>query len=755
MKFNKKIILTSAAIIGAFLFISATFKIYFSVRISEKEIKSFVTDFVKKSFNKSIIFNDSYVDFTGDVILIEPNISFEEDFNDNQSLIKASKAVIKLKFPDIFLGNYIPKKIIFYTGDITIINRNQDEFPKKLNIKKILSDNVPGFNNNKMTGVKILVRDSKINYIDILKDKKHSIKLYNTSLDLEVQKENLLFGIYTKISPYKTKDLKHGYIKGKGSVPLNNDSHFTANLNIDNFDLSIMNDYLDYSGYKSVSISGGVSVELKVSDEKNNIIIYSGLIETANLNLFSSAEQHKFISNENLNIVFKISDNKKDLKIETDLLKIFDDNIQLNFYSKYIYNPKDESISFSVKSNKINLGNFSSNFSPAPGISYTGESNIDMKFSYNLSKEILQDFNIDNKISKLSVSKLEKEGIKKIISEFNCYINADNKKIDLNSTGLIRDSKARLDIKTKIKNLDPFKSDSDIFIKVDKVYSAQIFYLTRLAVESLFNSAQDDIKRGYEEIFFLQKTAGKIINNNNINLDISSDKIQLFEGFPDKNFNSFNLKINLNNGVISINSFNLSGLASNYEFAFSANMNSDQPFFKLKTAVKDFDMSVFSAVSGKKAEISGKLNASFEYEVSAFRFSNILENSKGDLTASISDFSMKNTDFQNNLSKYFTSSGFSAYDLNTADFKNLNISLGHAGENFFIKNFTIGGGNFTVSGYGKYSINDGINLPLTINIADGVKTTNAPVLIKGRLFNPDLELTNQKNLKDFRLFNID
>ncbi len=754
MKLNKNTIITAAAIIGAIFFISITFKIYFSIRISEKEIKSFVTEFVKKSFNKSIIFNDSYVDFTGDVILIEPNISFEEDFNDNQSLIKASKAVIKLRFPDILFGNYNPKKIIFYSGDITIINRNQNEFPQKLNIKKILSENLPGFNNNITAGIRIQIKDSKLNYIDILKDKKHSMKFFNTSFDLEIQKDNLLFVINTKISPYKTKDLKHGYIKAKGSIPFSSDSHYNANLNIENFDISILNDYLEYSGYKSVSITGSVSAELKVSVDMNNVI-YNGLIETANLNLFSSVEQHKFISNENLNIAFKISDNQKDFRIETDLLKIFDDNIQLNFQVKYIYKPKEESITFSAKSNKINLGSLSSNYSPAPGIIYSGESNLDMKFSYNLSKEMLQELFIDNKLTKLSVSKLEKDGVKKIISELNCFINADNKKFDLNSTGFIRDSKARLDIKSKIKNLDPFKSDSDIFIKVDKLYSSQVFYLTRAAVETLFNLAQDDIKRGYEEIFFLQKTAGKIINNNNFNLDISSNKIQLFEGYPDKYFSNLNLKIILNNGILTTNSFNLSGFGSNYEFALSANMNTDQPFFKFKTAVKDFDLSALSEVSGKKADISGKLNVSFEYEVSAFRFSNILENSKGDLTASISDCSMKNTDIQNNLSKFFTSSGFSSFDLNSAEFKTVNITIGHAGENFFIKNFTIGGGNFSVNGFGKYSINDGINLPLSINIADGVKTTNAPILIKGRLFNPDLEISNQKNSKDFRLFNID
>ena len=122
---NKKkvyIIISSIFIIA--LFLSVLFiKIFYSLKLPEKDIKNSVINLFKTKLNRAVKFEEVKVWLAGNIIINRFDLSVSSDFNDNLSLISSPGITIDLGFIDLFLGRITIKGIQINDADINILKR--------------------------------------------------------------------------------------------------------------------------------------------------------------------------------------------------------------------------------------------------------------------------------------------------------------------------------------------------------------------------------------------------------------------------------------------------------------------------------------------------------------------------------------------------------------------------------------------------------------------------------------------------------
>jgi hypothetical protein len=92
---KKPYALAMLSICAGVLLLLIAFKIFMVIRIPEKQLKSSIEAFFKENFNKAVDFEDVSLSMAGKAVISNLNVSISSDFNDNISLIKREKAVIK------------------------------------------------------------------------------------------------------------------------------------------------------------------------------------------------------------------------------------------------------------------------------------------------------------------------------------------------------------------------------------------------------------------------------------------------------------------------------------------------------------------------------------------------------------------------------------------------------------------------------------------------------------------------------------
>src|SRR4030042_5438390 len=98
MRFKKKYAAVALIAFVAIINILATLRLLFAVAYPDRVLREVITEYFKTNLNKAVKFEDQYIDYSGNIIISDFNISITSDFNDNVSLVKSKKAVVNLGF---------------------------------------------------------------------------------------------------------------------------------------------------------------------------------------------------------------------------------------------------------------------------------------------------------------------------------------------------------------------------------------------------------------------------------------------------------------------------------------------------------------------------------------------------------------------------------------------------------------------------------------------------------------------------------
>lgn len=154
--------------------------------------------------------------------------------------------------------------------------------------------------------------------------------------------------------------------------------------------------------------------------------------------------------------------------------------------------------------------------------------------------------------------------------------------------------------------------------------------------------------------------------------------------------------------------------------------------------------------------LTGTGSFEYEFELNAYRISQLLEHTEAFFSLSLSSGMLKNSKFQKRLNEYFTGNELMNFDFNEVVFQNFTISVTQRGENFFIGNFLLNGEKAGFNAYGRYNYLDGADITLQAIVRDKEdKSVTIPFRITGPLLRPELLLKTKKDAKPLILFQVD
>lgn len=739
MKFKKKH--AGIAIIVLFVIVNsmATLRLLFSVVFPERILKEVVTDYFKNNLNKAVKFEDIYLDYDGTIIISDFDVSITSDFNDNISLIKSDKAVINLRFFRLFTGAIIVEGLDFHNSEITFIKKygrsHVDSF-----LLVFDPDNFIKKTQKTYEHFYIDFHRAKLFYRESLRAKQITMELYKVDAEMNFDKNYFSYSVSGRIKPYQSDVIRKGTFDCRGSMNIRNYESYSHRLEIDNFDLTYLNEHiLDYK-LADVALKGGISTNLNFIKKKDALYL-KGTVETGSLSIFSLQNKFNIISNENLNIRIDLAVNSALNSYKLKSFKLSDDVIDIEASGKYVRNKKEDALELKFKSNKIDLGDLSQYLTPLKDIEYDGTlqctGDISLDFKNNKSGGMKASALLEG----FTMSQNKKGTMIPIIDESKATIAMDDKSItiDINAKPLHSD----LSVKgqTVVSGWIPFKSETTITARSKKMNLENLKHAAVYCADRVYSSAYEDKRNALEALPFLQRPLGRFMNLNTIDLKCDFDTV--FYGKKSR-FRNVSAEAQLARGSVLVNDFQADGYDAKYRLSFQGYFNSDQPYVKIEGKIDDFDLGSFYADSGLTGSLIGKARTDFSYEVSFARIGDILDNAKGHFNIYVGKGEMKNTPLQQGLIKFLHKNGYDPGRLSDISFEDMTVSISEQGENFWFSNFGIRGDTMMFNAVGDYIYEGGINSNFTITIRKDSSTLAVPVRLSGPALAPCLDATGRK-----------
>ncbi len=726
-------------IAAVFLIIStlSSFRIMFVAIFPQKEIKTMIYDFFMESIDKAVKFEEAEFDYEGNVVLRKFNLSATSDFNDNLSLIQCDKAVITLKFIPLLTGRTVLSGIEFYDPEVNIYKRYgksyYESFTQLINMQKLLNN----LNLNEHKSIKIEFFDATFYYREDFLDDKILIELFDINCFLLLKPQHVFYRIKGLVKPYKNELIKRGYLFSRGRISLKEKGTSEIRIGINNADLTYFNEYMKEYITSEIATGGGLSIDLTAMLEKGNIQL-TVKIETSNLNIYKIVPpQYTIVSNENMDLHFNasISPELDDVKIEHFRFSngIFD----FNGSGYYSLKDNEKDVRFKLSSNRIKLDKLSNYFSPVMDMHYGGELKIDSDITYDRKANSLKDSSLKLELKKFRLLKTREGETSTVLADVHSRFNLTNDKLSCAVSGRSGNSDFSISSYSTISGLLPFKSSTELTIS-SNLLDFRIPFLGFInGLEMLHKYAKIDSKRGYENIFFTQKPAGILVNNNDLNLNLNINRLYIREKASLKNIS---LRLKHHRGMLTTEKFSCEGYNGFYNFFTRGVFSVEFPFFQVGAMIDDFDVESFAADCGYRGMAGGNLAVDLDYQLTAYRMSQYLDNSEGVLTVRLDDGYFRNSQVQKKLESYLKKNGYPDISLDSLESVQFSGALTRMGDDYYFRNIQVNENTLNCRGNGTYTYDGGINLPLYCSVRNENSFSNIPLKFSREILSPCVKL---------------
>ncbi len=250
---------------AAILFIG--FKIFIAIRIPEKQLKTSIETFFKENFNKAVDFEGISLSLAGNAVISNLNVSISSDFNDNLSLIKTGKAVIKFDFTELLGGTILVREIVFKGAEISIPKKYGQAYPEFIREVFLSGRALADLRELDLNDFTVLISGGRLNYIEGFRDSKLDLEFPRVNAAVVFSGGEIRYRFNGKISPSGRKGMSTGSFLCEGRLRLGEKGSIvrsSSKIEIDEFDVSFMN--LPLMEYLEIpwSVYGAFSVDMKV-----------------------------------------------------------------------------------------------------------------------------------------------------------------------------------------------------------------------------------------------------------------------------------------------------------------------------------------------------------------------------------------------------------------------------------------------------------------------------------------------------------
>ena len=717
-------------------------KFYFNSKFSPNELKKITTNFFNSNFNRAVKFENSFINYLGEIVISNFNLSVTNDFNDNISLIKARQVVAQLDYSSLFQGVIKIKSINFIDSEVSVFKKYFQYYLKNLTQLKEFRKKINQIESLEGDNFLIKLTNSKLFYSEIYKDRKIKIESQQLLAKISFVQDKIFYSFAGEINSLEGKKRK-GSINLSGQFFLDESETYSAKIDLKNFDLLYLNDFLRKYELGYLSLSGGFKTNLALKAKKD-IIKIAGKIKTNNLTLTSYQKTPTaFILNENLDLEteFEFSDNFNYYNFKK--LKFTDSIFDLFGVGQYLKTDEKHFIEVKFNSNQIDLKEMSEFFTPFIGFKYDGELIASGKIKYDFKNNRAEDLLVNLGLKNFILKKISGTKWLNVIEKGNLSINLNKDKLNLSSTFRNFNSDFRFNNITKISSWSPFKSQTSLDIK-SKILSSQILFKgVTSGIRFFYDLGYEDKKKGYNNIFFLKKPLGQLVNNNNFSVNYKAD--QIFLGGKAK-LNNFLFELSLDEGLFRLKNFHLQGYDGSYSLEIDGKLDKNYPTIDFFAFIYDLDLADLSKDYGAKEDYQGKFNLELDGQLMAYRMSHLIQNSRINFDINIKNGFAPNSNLQDRLNLFFRKNNYNLVNFNDFSFRDFSFKIAQTGENFRIKRFSLDSDIVSFYAYGKFCYFDGVDLKIYSLIKDiNGKRKGVPLEVKDGLFSPELCLIKKNN----------
>ncbi len=413
---------------------------------------------------------------------------------------------------------------------------------------------------------------------------------------------------------------------------------------------------------------------------------------------------------------------------------------------------EEDALSVDISAGTFSLDDLRNHVSFYGYMSMGGTLSLNGHYRGKLTSLEPESFSLNSKASGISLGSPGRQYRESIVlSNGKWQIDANMKEIQFRLFTMIDDSDVRVDSATRIEGWAPLMSDSRVEIFSDHMNASLPARGIIMALGKLYEEAHRDHRRGYEQVNFLRLSEGKLINQNDIQLDIIIDKLMIGEK---AHLQENELGLKLSRGRCDIMQFNCEGFGATSSLNGGAFMNREYPFFAIDFSLQNFDFEKYNQVEENYPIERGKLDVSMEFEMSAFRLAHLYQNGRGEMTFTLRDATLNSTSLQKRVNRYL----FELEGENTGieELKNIRIatfSLRHRAKEIYLRPLRLESDKTTISGYGTWTYVDKLDGKVTLNIHGEDLRKTYPLSLSGSIDEPWLSDVRGSE-KRVRLFNI-
>ncbi len=739
MNQNKKIIISLGIIFSVILFGISMLKISINILYPVNELSNSLKDSFKDIFGKAIKFDTLHFKYNGDIVLQNFYLSNKDDFNDNINLIKCDEITI-----DTYLFDLVRKKVtfagVYMVGPEITFSKNYGKAYSEI----FIEDLAGGINHEKIkqfikNGFRFELTDSTLSFKETFKNSKSETNFYDMDLKIKYKNDYISYRSYGNIEDKLRESWFKSSYKAIGKVFLDR-PYSESEIELENFDLAHLNNFLNDNFTSKSFLTGTFTGNLNIITD-NGFLKCKGNTGISSMSYFYYEENipYPLFKNENIdsNFSFTLSENMDRLTIE----KLEIDNGVVELTSSLDY-AMDDFFSIEIKSNKIDLNELSESFYIFKNSRYDGALSFNGICNYNLKENKPEALNFNLSLNKFNIIPDGKN-----ISDFQNINNGDltlsasKDKISITSSFKSEKSDFNILYEGVIKNWNPVKSSNKIEIISKSIELDLLKEVLKGTIKKIYSLAYVDMFQNFDEQRnFLKEPEGIFVNNNDISLKLNAGKLVI----AGKSFlDNLSVDISLLKGVLKTNNFSLNGYNGVYTFNLYSALNQEYPFFKFDSKAENIDLNRISYESGFTYSFGGILSLDAAFETSAFRIGQLVENGRGGLNISIKDGYFNNTPLQNKMHKLLSQNNYKDVFDKRLDFSTYSIGFMQSGNSFYIKNFSLNSADLSFNSYGTFTEEDGLKVPLNLNVNSETSNDRIPLEITGNLEAPCVKVKSK------------
>ncbi len=742
---RKPIAIAAVIVLSIILITTAGIKIYFVSSFPEQKLKNFITEFVMDNFRKAVKFDDVTVSLAGNIVLTNFHISTSSDFNDNISLVKSRKVVVRLDFfRALFYGEIYIKGIYFRNPEITLYKKYGRSYLDTFNELFSLTRSFQEIRHIDGGNFRMHADNAVLLYREVFRESILEAGCRNIDVAVIIKDDMLLYSLKGIVNRYKSDVLDDGELFLEGTMRFKHPNILVSSENfirLTDVDLSYFN--LPFGEYYKMpmSMQGGVTAEMSLKSLADNASI-EGRIEVNNLNLryLKPAGSYNVTANENFNadIVCDVLGGGR--KIVLRRCVVYDENARINVKGVYRATELEEYFDLQFDTGTVDLANLSGSITPFKDSTCHGIMNVSGRVWFDIKNGFAKDVSCDIGLKNFGIQTSQKGTGRDYIEHLDVNITAKRNRVDAEVFMKKDATDMKFSAKSNVHQWYPLISESTLRGRSKTIDLHNIYYPLRYCVEYFYQGAFDDKQIGYMQVVFKDEPIGKLMNNNNVTLEYKAERLRAGGKAV---FPGFSFKAGLNDGQMYLDNLSLTGYEGEYSFGIAARFDSYIPNVQVGGSVKNLNLGALCRDLGIRGTCEGRLHAEMDYSINAFRLAHMLQNSLLNVNVEVTAGLAKGTKLQKELGSFLKKLGVEKPDIEEVTFSKAEFAFTQRADTFTVRRLAVYGDAVQLNGDGEYDFISGLNIPFWMNVKaekdDGsFSTEKAPCMIGGPFLKPFL-----------------